>query len=49
MGAEERARRWLYTAFALACGLIVCAGVAVILTVWVLRSLRGQPASRTEV
>ncbi len=48
VGAEERARRWLYTAFALACGLIVCAAVAVILTVWVLRSLRGQPASRTE-
>ena len=48
VGAEERARRWLYTAFALACGLIVCAGVAVILTVWVLRSLRGQSASKAQ-
>ncbi len=44
VGAEERAQRWLYTAFALGCGLIVCAG----LTVWVLRSLRGQPAARTD-
>ncbi len=44
VGAEERARRWLYAAFALGCGLIVCAG----LTVWVLRSLRGQPAARTD-
>ncbi len=44
LGAEERVRRWLYTAFALGCGLIVCAG----LTVWVLRSLRGQPAARTD-
>lgn len=46
-GAEERARRWLYTAFALGCGLIVCAGLAVIVTVWVLRALRRQPAPRT--
>jgi len=44
VGAEERAQRWLYTAFALGCGLIVCAG----LTVWVLRSLRGQSAARTD-
>ncbi len=43
-GAEERVQRWLYTAFALGCGLIVCAG----LTVWVLRSLQGQPAARTD-
>ena len=48
VGAEERVQRWLYTAFALACGLIVCVGIAVILTVWVLRSLRGQPALRTD-
>ena len=47
-GAEERARRWLYVAFALGCGLIVCAGLAVVLTAWVLRSLRGQPAPRTD-
>ena len=42
-GAEDRGRRWLYTAFALGCGLIVCAALAVIVTVWVLRTLRERP------